>query len=148
MGLGIKRIGVLWRNARSRVGLLDNLVIHSMGHTVGSEMAHRDVAENQIHTWFAEKHGKPGYTHRLINQSDYLADAAAALDGYAGDAEIAPKSEKRRMAVQRPFPETLALRDSCLTTVNASGPKTCVTSGAGEAIRTPDPNLGKVVLYP
>ena len=42
----------------------------------------------------------------------------------------------------------LALRADSLQTKVATGRETLETLGAGEGIRTLDPNLGKVVLYP
>ena len=104
-----KYIGPAWNAALKRARLEDaDLTPHVMRHTVSSELAGRDVPDNQIKFWFAQSVGKKGYTHRLTYRSDYLAGAIAALDGFMGEIEIALKSEKDRTGIRSLSPETLA----------------------------------------
>ena len=72
---------------------------------------------------------------------DYLALARRALEQIACDIE--------RSSTKPMTPE--ALRASCVPVphlVGDFGSAKRLISGAGEGIRTLDPNLGKVVLYP
>ena len=87
------------------------------------------------------------YTKRRAYRPDYCRTVVTALDGWM--AELGLQSETARAATRAVSdPVNLALRASGLQAKVATGQETLETLGAGEGIRTLDPNLGKVVLYP
>ena len=144
VGRGVKSIQRAWTATVDRAGLPAELTPHAMRHTVASVLADRGVSENSIKLWFAERLGKAGYTHRLTHRPDYLADAAAALDGFMREIEIAVKSEKGRVGARPLSTETWRSRDRSVTSPKCRVLETIDIAGAGEGIRTLDPNLGKV----
>ena len=148
VGRKVKAIQRGWKATLERARLPAGLTPHAMRHTVASVLAAAGVPDHEIRLWFAERVGKDGYTHRLTHRPDYLAGAAAVLDGFMEEIEIALKSEKDRVAARSLSPETWRVRDSCVPSPKCPGSETRGKSGAGDGIRTHDPNLGKVVLYP
>ena len=140
-GAGFK-VGRRWKTTPEL--WTEELTPHAMRHTVASVLADRGASENSIKLWFAERLGKAGYTHRLTHRPDYLADAAAALDGFMREIEIAVKSEKGRVGARPLSTETWRSRDRSVTSPKCRVLETIDFAGAGEGIRTLDPNLGKV----
>ena len=127
-GRAVTDVKAAWRRARLRVGLSAGLSPVALRHTVASWLRSQGVDK-----WRVEALG---------GWSDTTADAYAKYDPtYFGPVVS---------ALERLFEEIEKEAKSSL-----QPPRTCESrarlvwkNGAGEANRTPDPNLGKVMLYP
>ena len=150
IGRGEKWLGDAWRAARDRAGLDAAVVPYTVRHTVATELDERNAAENEITAfmgWPMSHRMRGWYTKRRIYRPDYCGTVVAALDAWMG--ELGLQSEAARASTRAASdPVNLALRASSLQAQVATGGKTLGNAGAGEGIRTLDPNLGKVVLYP
>lgn len=145
-GKPIQKINKTWRTIREAAGLSDDVVPYSIRHTVATELRARGVPELEIAGMLG--HSMPNFrtTGRYAKYApDYLGKAREALDDLA--------EEVGRIASRPITPVTLrassVLADAIPDLGNVA--KSVVflrKSGAGEGIRTLDPNLGKVVLYP
>jgi integrase len=146
-----KALKLLWRAARTRAGLDADVVPYAVRHTVATWLAEQDVPDPQIDAWLGHAKASTAgtwYIRRRVYHAEYLSKAAAAIEALL--ARIAAQSERAR-------PASLTLSPEDFSGVRASGVqppshlrgRNLVNSfGAGEGIRTLDPNLGKVVLYP
>ncbi len=101
------------------------------------------MPDREIDDWFGR--GRPGrnrtgetYRHTRIYRPDFLREAVAAVDALA--------NEWGRVAARPLVPKLV--RASGVIVTPEFGLANPEISGAGEGIRTLDPNLGKVVLYP
>ncbi len=114
------------------------------------ELDERNAAENEILAfmgWRFSHRMRGVYTKRRIYRPDYCRTVVSALDAWMG--ELGLQSETARVAARAVSdPVNLALRGRSLQAEVATGRETPEFPGAGEGIRTLDPNLGKVVLYP
>src|SRR5690606_37385568 len=89
-------------------------------------------------------HRRPGVTESYaVFSPDYLSEGRAAIDGYFADLEMElPVHPADCVPVAcQPTPSTISRKENFMNDFNWK-------TGAGEGIRTLDPNLGKVVLYP
>jgi len=115
---------------------------YSLRHTMAAELRRRGVPAWEVEGLLG--HRRPGVTEVYAEFSpEYLSEGRAAIDAYfddlgmelpvpsAGCVPVAFQPNLRRDSLRRNF-------------TNEFNWKT----GAGEGIRTLDPNLGKVVLYP
>ena len=147
IGRGEKWLGNAWRAARESAGLTADVVPYTIRHTVATELDERNAAENEITAFMGWRFGhrmRGWYTKRRIYRPDYCGTVVAALDAWMG--ELGLKSETARVAARAVSdPVNLALRASSLQAKVATGGKTLGNPGAGEGIRTLDPNLGKVI---
>ncbi len=146
-----KALKLLWRAARTRAGLDDDVVPYAVRHTVATWLAEQDVPDPQVDAWLGHAKASTAgtwYIRRRVYHADYLSTAAAAIEALM--ARIAAQSERAR-------PASLALSPEDFSGLRARGvqPPSHLRGGnpvnsfgAGEGIRTLDPNLGKVVLYP
>ena len=150
IGRGEKWLSIQWRAARDRAGLGTDVVPYVLRHTVATVLDERAVAENEIVAfmgWKFSNRMRGWYTKRREYRPDYCASVVAALDGWMADLGL--QSETARVGARAVSdPVNLALRGSRLQAKVATGGQTLENPGAGEGIRTLDPNLGKVVLYP
>ena len=145
-GKPIQKINKTWRTIRDDAGLSDDVVPYSIRHTVATELRSRGVPELEIAGMLG--HAMPNFrtTGRYAKYApDYLGKAREALDDLA--------DEIGRLASRPITPVTVRASSVRADAVPVMGnvAKSVVflrKTGAGEGIRTLDPNLGKVVLYP
>ncbi len=140
-GKSVEKLNAAWRTAREAAGLSDDVVPYSIRHTMATELRARGVPELEIAGILG--HHMPNFrtTGRYAKYApNYLGAARQAID------EII--TEIGRAATRPTFPDIETVRGSCVLTNSNAGLQTLGRIGAGEGIRTLDPNLGKVVLYP
>ena len=145
-GKPIQKINKTWRTIRDDAGLSDDVVPYSIRHTVATELRSRGVPELEIAGMLG--HSMPNFrtTGRYAKYvPDYLGKAREALDDLM--------DEVGRLASRPITPVTVRASSVRADAVPVMGnvAKSVVflrKTGAGEGIRTLDPNLGKVVLYP
>jgi len=145
-GKPVQKINKTWRTIRESAGLDDEVVPYTIRHTIPTEMARRGVPPVEIAAWMG--HSLPNFrtTARYTHVSpEYLANARQAVD------EIANAVSQIAF---RPM-DNINLRTTGVLADQTEDYRPAVKSlslfeknGAGEGIRTLDPNLGKVVLYP
>jgi integrase len=138
-GHAVKKINKVWRAARLAAGLDKNFVPYSIRHTMASELRARGVPELEIAGVLG--HYMPNFksTGRYAKYApDYLGKARSAIDDVLNEIGL---------AAARPIFPVNHVRAICVQESDAIGFKTREIFGAGEGIRTLDPDLGKVVLY-
>ncbi len=138
-GKPVRKVNKAWREAREAAGLGADVVPYTIRHTIATELRARGVPELELAGQLG--HAMPNFrtTGRYAKYApNHLSAARAAIDDLA--MEIA------RAATRAIHPEN-QVRVSCVLVGNTMGGNP-LTSGAGGGIRTLDPNLGKVVLYP
>ena len=127
-GRPVRHVHTSWDAARKRAGLPPQLHRHAIRHTVASWCRMNGVDRWLTDAFFgwsgagmADRYAKydPNYFRPVVEALDRLASA------------IADNAETSLYEVPR-----------------ASSVRGSLENGAGEAIRTPDPHLGKVMLYP
>ena len=131
-GKKVKCVRTAWRNLRTKCKLDDAVQPYSLRHTMA-----RWMRKNGVSAWeTAAQLGHKSREHRTTElyapfDPDYLSDATEAIDLFFDEllASYSPKL-KPHFSV-----EAAQVTDS-------KG-----NNGAGDEIRTHDPNLGKVVLY-
>ena len=140
-GKPVKKIAGAFQSMRDAAGFGPDVTAYAVRHTIATELMARRVPELEIAALLGHTMPNIRTTGRYIHVvPTHLASAKAGLD------EIA--TEIGRAATRPMFP---TLRASCVAV-----PRPPVTvlavkllnSGAGEGIRTLDPNLGKVQLPP
>ena len=123
---------------RDAAGFGPDVTAYTVRHTIGTELAARGVPELEIAALMGHRMPNSRTTGRYIHVApDRLASARKALD------EIA--SEIERVAARPISPET-SVRASSVLLPKPRVSLTHCNPGAGEGIRTLDPNLGKVML--
>jgi integrase len=139
-GRPVKKINAVWRNVRDAAGFGPDVIPYSIRHTMASEMACRGVPPMQIAQYPGHKmpdmRSTNGYLHF---RPEWLREARNSIDSVV--------SEMARLAGRAIVPET-PVRSTCVSPQRYPGAGNPVNLGAGDEIRTHDPNLGKVVLYP
>jgi len=136
----ITKINASWRIARDIAGLGPEVVPTTIRHTIATELRARSVPELEIAGLLGHVMPNVRTTGRYAKYApDYLSKAREAIDQIA--------NEIGRVAAHPISPET-SVRVSCVLVPKPQGSVTPWKTGAGEGIRTLDPNLGKVVLYP
>ena len=150
VGHGEKWLSVKWRAARDRAGLDGDVVPYTIRHTIATALDEADCPENEIAAfmgWKFSNRMRGWYTKRRAYRPDYCANVVAALDGWMADLGLQSETARSDHRAAS-YPVNLALRARNVQAKVATGGKTLELPGAGEGIRTLDPNLGKVVLYP
>ncbi len=138
-GRAVAKLNAAWREVRAAAGLDGAVVPYTVRHTVATELRARGVPELELAGLLG--HAMPNFrtTGRYAKYAPtHLSAARAAIDDLA--------TEIGRGATRPIHPET-QVRVSCVLVSETTGANPLM-SGAGEGIRTLDPNLGKVVLYP
>ena len=138
-GKAVAKVNKTWRDARSTAGLDDAVVPYTIRHTIATELRARGVPELELAGLLG--HSMPNFrtTGRYAKYAPtHLSAARAAIDEFM--------TEISRAATRPTYPN-FDLRVSCVLVTSSPVSKPLI-SGAGEGIRTLDPNLGKVVLYP
>jgi len=115
-----------------------DVTVYTIRHSIATELAARGVPELEIAAIMGHRMPNMRTTGRYIHVApDRLASARKELDDIANDIG--------RVAARPMSPTTL--RASCVAVLKASDGSPSIKplkSGAGEGIRTLDPNLGKV----
>jgi integrase len=139
-GRPVRKIAGAFQTMRDAAGFGADVTAYTVRHTIATELAARGVPEIEIALVMGHSMPNVRTTGRYVHvMPERLASARKALDDIA--------SEIERVAARPISPET-SLRASC---VLVPKPRVTVSHwnvGAGEGIRTLDPNLGKVMLYP
>jgi integrase len=132
-GRPVKKINKAWRGMRVAAGLDADVNPYSIRHTMARWMRQNGVPAWEVAAQLGHK-SRDYRTTELYAAFDpaYLENAVRAIDLLFGKlrASFAP--------VDEPFFRAVRQQRIDMTW----------QFGAGEGIRTPDPNLGKVVLYP
>jgi integrase len=135
-GKPVKKINSAWRKARRAAGLGDDFVPYSIRHTMASELRARGVPELEIAGVMG--HHMPNFrsTGRYAKYApDYLGLARSAIDEVLSEIGL---------AAARPILPNNPVRAICVQADKTGWPRNPEIIGAGEGIRTLDPNLGKV----
>jgi len=137
-GRPVEKVAKAFRTLRKAAGLDDQVTAYTIRHTVATQLMMRGVPELEIAALLGHRAPNIRTTGRYIHVAPgYLANARRALDDLADDIG--------RTATRSMSPEKL--RVSCVLVPQSRAAKS-LKFGAGDGIRTHDPNLGKVVLYP
>ena len=138
-GKAVVKVNKTWRDARAAAGLDDAVVPYTIRHTIATELRTRGVPELELAGLLG--HSMPNFrtTGRYAKYApNHLSAARAAIDEFVTDIG---------RAATRPTSPKFNVRVSCVLVCNSTGANPLIP-GAGDGIRTHDPNLGKVVLYP
>lgn len=135
-GSAIQKINLSWRDARNLAGLDAEVVPTTIRHTIATELRRRGVPEWEVEGQLGHAaQGKKTTARYAKYAPDYLSKAREAIDQIA--------SEIDRVAA-RSFSEFTNVRASSVLVPFRGLFETPRNTGAGEGIRTLDPNLGKV----
>jgi len=141
-GRSVKKIAGAFQTLRDAAGFSREVTSYTIRHTIATEMMARGVPELQIAAVMGHRLPNSRTTGRYIHVAPkHFAEARMALDAIAQDIG---RAATRPMSVS-------SLRASCVSDTGRLGGDPSAKPlifGAGEGIRTLDPNLGKVVLYP
>ena len=138
-GRPLTKINSAWRSAREAAGLGADVVPYAIRHTVATEMRSRGVPELEIAGLLG--HNMPNFrtTGRYAKYApEYLSQARQAIDEFVREID---------RAATRSINPNNKVRSRCVPVNYVEGQETLGKTGAGDGIRTHDPNLGKVVLY-
>jgi integrase len=139
-GKPVHKIAGAFQTMRDSAGFGPDVTAYTVRHTIGTELAARRVPELEIAALMGHRMPNSQTTGRYIHVApDRLVSARKALD------EIASEIER---AATRPISPETSVRASCVLLPKPRVSLTRWDHGAGEGIRTLDPNLGKVMLYP
>jgi len=131
-----------WNEARERAGLDEDVVPYTLRHTAATEMSARGVPDGQVAVYLGHDMAGHHTTARYVRRRpEYLAEGAAALE-----AVIKEMGHRGANSVAHGWKPVQ--RSGCVQVPKSEGVLTPCSVGAGDEIRTHDPNLGKVVLYP
>ena len=138
----VRKIAGAFQTMRDAAGFGPDVTAYTVRHTIATELVARGVPEIEVAMILGHLMPNMRTTGRYVHVApDRLVLARKALDEIAADVG---RLSSRPMDVS-------ALRSSRVPAISKGGldpwPKPLKT-GAGEGIRTLDPNLGKVVLYP
>ncbi len=141
-GRPVAKIAGAFQTLRDTAGFGTDVTAYTVRHTVATELMARGVPELEIAALMGHRVPNSRTTGRYLHVApERLASARKALDELANDIG--------RLA-GRPMLPTNMRASSVLVARRADGSLSAKSpeTGAGEGIRTLDPNLGKVVLYP
>ncbi len=141
-GKPVRKIAGAFQSLRDAAGFGRDVTSYTIRHTIATEMAARGVPELEIAAIMGHRMPNSRTTGRYLHVApERFASARKALDDIAN---AIGRAGTRTM-------EVINLRAISVLVANQSGGNPAdkpLTFGAGEGIRTLDPNLGKVVLYP
>ena len=136
-GKPLSSIKTSWRNHRSACGFDMRVNPYSIRHTVARHLRASGVPAWEVGAQLGHKKKENSITEIYAPMDpSYLGQSLAAIEEFMADMLIDPS--------ERPL---ISLPIRC-PSENGPNSETVVNIGAGDEIRTHDPNLGKVVLYP
>ena len=144
-GRRVLKIAKAFRTLRDAAGFGADVTAYTLRHSVATELARRGVPPLEIAHILGHRMPDLRTTGRYVHvRPEHLAAAREALDALAKEIGRAATRPILLSAATTP-------RASCVLAPQPSGTTPAAKpwkTGAGEGIRTLDPNLGKVVLYP
>ena len=139
-GKPVHKIAGAFQTMRDAAGFGPDVTAYTLRHTIATELTARGVPELEIAALLGHRMPNSRTTGRYVHVApERLVSARKALDAIAAEVE---------QVATRPMSSQTSVRASCVLGPTAGVPLTGWRYGAGEGIRTLDPNLGKVVLYP
>ena len=136
-GKPVKDVKTAWRRQRAACGLDDRVQPYSLRHTIARHLRASAVPAWEVSAQLGHKKKEHSITEIYAPMDpSYLGQCVAAIDAFLEEL-LVPLDEKPITTLPKRCPEE-----------NGSNAEAVVNIGAGEEIRTLDPNLGKVVLYP
>ena len=133
----VKKVAKSWRALRKAAGLSDDVVPYTIRHTMATEMAERNVPELQINLMLGHRMPNSRTTDRYwTRRPGFLIEAAEAVEAVI---------QEMAQAAQRPIQPSNPVRGGCVSAPRLPVPGNVWKTGAGDEIRTHDPNLGKAV---
>ena len=136
-GKPVKDVKTAWRNQRAACGLDNQVQPYSLRHTIARHLRASGVPAWEVAAQLGHKKKEHSITEIYAPMDpSYLGQCVAAIDAFLEEL-LVPLEEKPITTLPKRCPEK-----------NGSNAEAVVNIGAGEEIRTLDPNLGKVVLYP
>jgi integrase len=136
-GKPVRKIAAAFQTVRDAAGFEPDVTAYTIRHTIATELAARSVPELEIAALMGHRMPSSQTTGRYLHVApERLVNARKALD------EIA--NEIGRVAARPISPET-SVRASCVLLPKPREPLTPRKDGAGDGIRTHDPNLGKIL---
>ena len=138
-------------SARERGETMAQVTAYTIRHTVATWLDEQNVPENEIASFLGhrtENRATGWYINRRVYREEYQANVAAALDRLFAEAGL---RNDNAPAATEASSDPIVVHPARAISVRVSkqpAPESRETLGAGEGIRTLDPNLGKVVLYP
>jgi len=145
-GRAVAKVNKTFRTIREEAGLGADVVPYTIRHTVATELRARGVPELEIAGLLGHAMPNIRTTGRYAKfRPDYYGQARRALDDLANEiGRLAgrPMYPNNEVRLNQPVRAS-----SVLVPQDRSAIRPRVV-GAGEGIRTLDPDLGKVVLYP
>ena len=145
-GKPVKKIASGFRTLRGAAGFGPDVTAYTIRHTVATELMRRGVPELEIAAILGHRMPNVRTTGRYLHVApNYLGNARKALESLAKDIG--------RVAARPMVSKNLRIKQrvSSVLVPQQKGSRPSAKPlelGAGEGIRTLDPNLGKVVLYP
>jgi integrase len=137
-GRPVEKVAKAFRTLREAAGLGDDVMAYTIRHTVATQLMMRGVPELEIAALLGHRAPNIRTTGRYIHAAPgYLSGAVRALNELANDIG--------RTATRSMSPDRLRVSSVLVPQSRAAKP---LIFGAGDGIRTHDPDLGKVVLYP
>jgi integrase len=138
-GKPVRKINAVFRNVRAAAGFDADVIPYSIRHTMASELAGRGVPELELGAFMGHKMRESRTTGRYVKfRPEYLRHAREAIDSVV--------NEMARLAGRAISPQN-PVRSTCVLHPDSVGPENPVNLGAGDEIRTHDPNLGKAVAF-
>ncbi len=141
----IRRLQKTWRVAREQADLPSEFIPYALRHTTATELARRGVSIADVSGFLGHRMPEFRSTMRYVKwQPEFQQAAVDALDAMFD--HIAACSNRGMGEYLRSNRVRDAAREEGLSKGNLAS---CLGEiGAGDAIRTHDPHLGKVMLYP
>ena len=129
----VKDVKTAWRNQRAACNFDDQVQPYSLRHTIARHLRASGVPAWEVSAQLGHKKKEHSITEIYAPMDPaYLGQCVAAIDAFLSELLECP--EKRPlMTLPKRCPEE-----------NGSNAETVVNIGAGDEIRTHDPNLGKV----
>ena len=135
-GKPVHKIAGAFQTMRDAAGFGPDVTAYTLRHTIATELTARGVPELEIAALLGHRMPNSRTTGRYVHVApERLVSARKALDAIAAEVE---------QVATRPMSPQTSVRASCVLGPTAGVPLTGWRYGAGEGIRTLDPNLGKV----
>ena len=143
-GKPVLKIAKAFRTVRAAAGFGADVTAYTLRHSVATELARRGVPPMEIAYLLGHRMPDLRTTGRYVHVSpEHLVAARDALDALAEEVGRAATRPTLLSAATKPRASCVLAPQPPATTPTAKP----LNTGAGEGIRTLDPNLGKVILW-